>query len=91
MIELRQRLWLAAAVGRDLQRDEPLHAALQRQIDRAESPFPERRQKIEVVDLLAGLQSYDSRLFAMHERRRLQLLSGAEQPPQLVGLFRKAA
>jgi hypothetical protein len=88
MLELCQRLRLQTAIARDLQRHQPLHRSLACAKHRGKGPFAERRQEIEIVDLLPGGEGGHG--LGRDQHRRLRRRVDLEQPLQLFGAGRKA-
>ena len=88
MIELGQRLRLGPAIARDLQRHHPLHRTLPGEKHGGERPFAQRREQIEVVDPLTGLEDRHPAA-AGDQRGGLLVAVDRDQPLQLGGSGRK--
>ena len=88
MLELSQRLRLQAAIARDLQRHEPLHGSLAGAKHGGKRPLAQRRQEIEIVDLLSGCEG--GHALGRNQHRRLRGRVDLKQPLQLIGAGRKA-
>ena len=58
VVELRERLRLAAGVGRDLERDQPLHRLLPREKHAGERAAAQRREQLKVVERVARLAGW---------------------------------
>ena len=58
MVELGHHLRLGPAVGRDLERHQPLHRDLPRQEHTGERPAAQPREQLKIVDRVAELERH---------------------------------
>ena len=76
MLEPGHRAAFAAAIGRDLERDQPIERHLPGQVDVAERAAAQHADDFEVVDLRAGQQRH-----RRHDRADRSLLDGVGRRP----------